>query len=134
MKRIFIVLGAVSAMIAVLAGAFGSHLLKPMLSADSFSVFHTGVEYQFYHSVALIITGILSYFFKHIFIQRAGFLFCCGIVLFSFSLYALSTITLWGNDHMNWIGIFTPLGGLCFIIGWALIAMSVVLPPTITKK
>lgn len=97
---------------AVLLGAFGAHALRATLSPQSMEVWHTAVEYHFWHVLALAIAVIMI-------ARIARWLFAAGIVLFCGSLYALAL----GAPH--WIGAITPIGGLCLIAGW--IALGVTL-------
>ena len=105
---------------AVVLGAFGAHLLKNQLSPEAIQVWNTAVSYQFYHSLSLLVAGL--------FIQKnqtdkllkaTVWFFCLGILLFSGSLYLLSTNELLGIQALKPIlGPATPIGGVCFIIGW----------------
>lgn len=120
MYKLFLLTGSVSAGLAVLIGAFGAHALKATLEATQrLDVFETAVKYQFYHSLALLILGILMMKANHNLFNIAGYSFITGIILFSGSLYilALTGITKWGA--------VTPLGGLAFIIGWATLLIGI---------
>ena len=119
MRNKFIITGALSGAIAVLLGAFAAHGLRSSMSGENFQVFHTGVEYQFYHSLALLFTGVILEKIQGKLILVAGYAFFTGIILFSGSLYLLSTF-----DSIRWMGIVTPLGGLCFITGWISLAIG----------
>ena len=111
--------GGFLAMLGVILGAFAAHGLKSKISADMLGVFQTGVQYQFYHALALILVGILmKQMPSTLWVWCAGFIIA-GIVLFSFSLYGLA---LTGN---KWLGPITPLGGVCFIVGWVLMLVSI---------
>lgn len=123
MNKKLLIAGALFAAIAVILGAFGAHYLKKILTAESLQTFEVAVRYQFYHAFALLVAGILNKNFPGKQLQWAGNLFIAGIVLFSGSLYLLCAQPLW-----RWLGPVTPLGGLCFIGGWLLLAIS------ITKK
>ncbi len=102
---------------AVIFGAFGAHFLKDQLSDRSLEVFHTGVTYQFWHAMGLWLAG------DAVRTGRPGgiasLFFAVGIILFSGSLY---TMAISGE---TWLGAVTPIGGVCFIIGWALLARAV---------
>lgn len=111
--------------LAIALGAFGAHALKQIIDEKSLSIFETGVRYQYYHVVALCITAIVYKDFPHRLLQWAGRSFGVGIVLFSGSLYALALANLSANPGLKWIGAITPLGGLCFIIGWVLLGVGV---------
>lgn len=125
MQKIFLVLGSVAAAIAVLLGAFGAHALKEKLAPDQLQVFETGVRYQFYHAFALIVVGLLAEKFSSPLLNYSGWLFFLGIIFFSGSLYLLSTRNLLGIENWKFLGPITPLGGLCFIVGWLLVVISV---------
>ncbi|HEY2596211.1 MAG TPA: DUF423 domain-containing protein [Chloroflexota bacterium] len=122
MDRAFITLGAVSGFLAVALGAFGAHSLRDRLSADMLQVFQTGVTYQMYHALALIVVGILLARFSvdgSAWLTGSGWLFVAGSVLFSGSLYALAL------SNVGWLGAITPLGGVAFLLGWLALAISV---------
>jgi uncharacterized membrane protein YgdD (TMEM256/DUF423 family) len=103
---------------AVILGAFGAHALKNVLPDDRLQIWHTGIEYQFYHTIALLAVAILIRLEdKKMFHWTAGF-FTAGIFLFSGSLYLLAARSLIGMGNDLWIGAITPIGGLCFIAGW----------------
>jgi uncharacterized membrane protein YgdD (TMEM256/DUF423 family) len=120
MKKYLIVSSAISGAVAVGLGAFAAHGLKSILTEENLRIFHTAVEYQFYHSLALMLTGILTERFKDRLVGFAGTSFIGGIILFSGSLYLLAT-----NDSYTWLGYFTPFGGLLFIVGWICLAIGV---------
>jgi uncharacterized membrane protein YgdD (TMEM256/DUF423 family) len=119
MNKKFLTAGALLGAVAVILGAFGAHYLKKILTAESLQTFEVGVRYQFYHAIALLVTGILYKDFSGKPMQWAGNFFIAGAVLFSGSLYLLCAQPLW-----RWLGPVTPLGGLCFILGWLLMAIS----------
>ncbi|VAW29340.1 FIG00018398: hypothetical regulator [hydrothermal vent metagenome] len=117
MYKFFIITGSLSGMLSVMIGAFGAHALKSTLEATNrLTTFETAVKYQFYHSLALILLGLLMIQFQHKAFTISGYGFIIGILIFSGSLYALS---LTGYTKL---GAITPLGGLAFIIGWAAFA------------
>jgi uncharacterized membrane protein YgdD (TMEM256/DUF423 family) len=115
MPQIFFILGCGFAFLGTAAGAFGAHSLKATLEADRLMVFETGVRYQMYHAFGLIAVAWAVQQWSHGSIRWAGRFFVVGIVLFSGSLYLLSL------SGTRWIGVFTPLGGLAFLIGWLLL-------------
>lgn len=117
--------GTLFAALAVILGAFGAHALKAKLAPDQLAVFETGVRYQFYHSFALIITGILYSSFPFKAVKLATGMFIAGIALFSGSLYAMSLLSMNGMS-IGPAGIITPIGGLFFILGWALLFSAVI--------
>jgi uncharacterized membrane protein YgdD (TMEM256/DUF423 family) len=123
MHKPFIITAAFIGALTVALGAFAAHFLKTKLPAASLQIFETAVRYQFYDVVALLATGILYKEFPVKLLQWAGRFFIAGIILFSGSLYVLSIAT---PNTINWIGAITPFGGLCFIMGWVLMAMAVI--------
>lgn len=131
-SKTWIVLGSLSAFIAVAAGAFGAHALKERLSAESLNAYEAGARYQMYHSLALLCVGVLLRSSRGgRLIQSAGYAFLLGILLFSGSLYALAltdVIIISGKANVvRALGPITPLGGLAFLAGWALLAVGAIL-------
>ena len=125
MNRLFILTGAAVAALGVVLGAFGAHALKVRLDAEQLQVFETGVRYQNYHAIALMLLGILYEKFKTKSTLYAGYFFMAGILFFSGSLYLLAARTLLGIEAWKFLGPVTPLGGLCFIAGWISLIYSV---------
>ncbi|MFN8636278.1 MAG: DUF423 domain-containing protein [Chloroflexota bacterium] len=119
MERHFLGIGAVSAFLAVAAGAFGAHALKDVVPPDRLAVWETAARYQMYHALALLVVAYLVAQKSAGPAELAGWLFVAGTLLFSGSLYAL---TLTG---ITWLGAITPLGGVAFLAGWAVLAWSV---------
>jgi uncharacterized membrane protein YgdD (TMEM256/DUF423 family) len=117
--------GSLFAMLAVVLGAFGAHALKARLTPDQLLVFETGVRYHFYHSFALLLTGIAFLSFPHKQLRLATTFFIIGIALFSGSLYAMTALNLTGGS-LGPIGIATPIGGLFFILGWLFLFLGVI--------
>ena len=119
MSRYFGTLAALSAFIAVAAGAFGAHALKERLSPDLLAVFETAARYQMYHAIALFVAAWLAQQAEPcIWAVRAGWCFVLGTVLFSCSLYALALSGVRG------LGAITPLGGIAFLAGWICLALA----------
>lgn len=116
MKSI-LTIAAISGLMAVALGAFGAHALKKMISPEMLEVYKTGVQYQFYHTFALLAVGVLMYFNTSKALQWSGYLFVVGILLFSGSLYVM-TIT-----GIKALGIITPFGGTVWITAWFLLLM-----------
>lgn len=112
----FAALGAVSAFLAVMAGAFGAHALRSRLIEAFLQAFETGARYQFLHALALFAVAWALDRTRHPAIARAGWLFVAGTILFSGSLYALAL------TGVTRFGMVTPLGGLCFLGGWLCMA------------
>jgi len=124
--KFFLLFGTINSGLCVVLGAFAAHKLKSMLSESAITTFQTGVQYHFYHSLALILLGILmiQLNLQHPSLRYSGFAFLIGIVLFSGSLYGLSLGTLTENG-LRILGPITPLGGLAFIIAWTLMSLGV---------
>jgi uncharacterized membrane protein YgdD (TMEM256/DUF423 family) len=118
MERTFAVLGAVSAFVAVAAGAFGAHALKARLSPDLLAVFETGARYQMYHALGMLAAAWASSRWPGAAAAAAGWLFVLGTVLFTGSLYALAL------TGVRWLGAITPLGGVAFLLGWLALGWS----------
>jgi uncharacterized membrane protein YgdD (TMEM256/DUF423 family) len=107
--KLFGIAGGTGLFLGVALGAFAAHSLRTSISPEMLGVFETGVRYQMYHSLALVAVAILAG--KEKSFRFAGIFYIFGIVLFSFSLYALAVT---GADSL---GIITPFGGLCFLAG-----------------
>jgi uncharacterized membrane protein YgdD (TMEM256/DUF423 family) len=119
MSKLFLILGCINAATAVSMGAFGAHSLKNRITEDMLLVFQTAVQYHFYHSLGLMIIGVLTIHLKpEKYIKIAGWMMFIGIILFSGSLYTLSTTS------MRWVGFITPIGGIAFIVSWVFIAIA----------
>lgn len=121
MHKGFLKIGAVAGMLSVVLGAFAAHALKGMVGDPAIATFETGVRYQFYHALAMVLTGILFKDFNSGSTLVAGWLFFAGIILFSGSLYFLTYIQASVQPGMRWVGAITPFGGICFIGGWLLL-------------
>jgi len=119
MSRIFLLIGAVAAAIAVAAGAFGAHGLESRVTPKRLDTFETGVKYQMYHALALFVVAWASTQFAAPAVSYAGYCFTAGILIFSGSLYLLVL------TDTSWLGAITPIGGVAFIIGWILLAWGV---------
>ena len=118
MYRKIIIAGAINAFIAVSLGAFAAHGLKQRLDDYSMDIWKTAVDYHMTHALGLILIGLLAKSLD-INLSKPGFIMLGGIILFSGSLYALSL------TGIKALGMITPLGGLCFLIAWAWLAISV---------
>ncbi|MNT71489.1 hypothetical protein D3C72_2099800 [compost metagenome] len=123
MSRRIILTASLCGAIAVIFGAFGAHSLKNVLSSGAVEIWAKGVEYQFYHTFALL---FLSQFAtdNDKLVKWSYIFFTMGIVLFSGSLYLLATREILNIGFLNYIGPITPIGGLCFILGWALLFIA----------
>jgi uncharacterized membrane protein YgdD (TMEM256/DUF423 family) len=124
MSRKIIITAAVFGLLGVVAGAFGAHGLDPLLTSKQKEVWHTAVQYQFYHVFALL---FLSFFNGDAKLTRISYyLFTFGVICFSGSLYLLACSDLLGITNLMIIGPVTPLGGLLFIAGWATLALAAI--------
>lgn len=119
MNRALAALGALSGFVAVAAGAFGAHALRARLDPALLAVFETGVRYQMYHALAVLLVAALDAHRPAPLTRAAGWCFLGGTVIFSGSLYALALTGL------RILGAVTPLGGLLFLAGWATLILSV---------
>src|SRR4030095_1224542 len=109
--RLFFVAAALSALIAVAAGAFAAHGLRQQLAPEQLAVFETAARYQMYHALGLLAVGWAATRWPGPLAGWAGWLFVAGTLIFSGSLYALALTGL------RWLGAITPAGGLCFLGG-----------------
>jgi uncharacterized membrane protein YgdD (TMEM256/DUF423 family) len=107
--------------LAVIFGAFGAHYLKAIFSPELLASFETGIRYQFYHAFALLFLGLYAKEHTHQLIPFIFYLFLGGVTLFSGSIYLLCILKSSNMIGLQGLGILTPLGGICFIIGWSLI-------------
>lgn len=112
-------MGAATAALAVMLGAFGAHALRGKLPEHLVNAFTTGVQYQMYHALALLLVGFLVQLYpaSHL-LKWSGALFAVGILLFSGSLYALAL------TQIKLFGPITPLGGVAFILGWLILLVG----------
>lgn len=114
-----LIAGAVFALLSVMAGAFGAHALKAVVSARNLEVFQTGASYQMYHALALVLVALISSLpLSRRLLTWAARCFFAGILLFSGSLYSLVL------TDIHWLGAITPLGGLSFMAGWVCLIVA----------
>jgi uncharacterized membrane protein YgdD (TMEM256/DUF423 family) len=119
MNTTFAALGSFSALIGVGMGAFGAHGLKTILTPEMMAIYQTAVNYQMWHALGLIATGLLRQQLpQNSMIYWSGWLMFGGILLFSGSLYLLAILNL------PWLGMITPAGGVCFLLAWLLLSIS----------
>lgn len=119
MTHLFLILGSINGFLAVALGAFAAHGLRNTISPELLNTFQTGVQYHMYHALALFGVGLLAlYYPTQSAVRLSGWLFLVGIVLFSGSLYVLAL------SGIRWLGAITPLGGIAFLAGWALVAWT----------
>ena len=117
--KLFILIGCINALIAVMLGAFGAHGLKSRLTEQLLASFQTGTQYHFYHAMGLIAVGLIAAHVSGIGIKISGWLMLAGIILFSGSLYVLAI------TGIRQLGMITPVGGICFILAWTVLAITV---------
>ena len=124
MNKRIILIATIFGAFAVIFGAFAAHMLKEKITVLELENWKTGVSYQFYHTLALLYLSTFSRFPSKLIIISA-YCFTFGIVLFSGSLYLLSTRSVTG---FNWwiLGPITPLGGILFIVGWASLFLAAI--------
>ena len=123
MNKKIVVAAAVFGMLSVIIGAFGAHGLKPLISSDSIQSFETGVKYQMYHALMLLLIGstsIISNKLKSIIFYLIVF----GIILFSGSIYGLSTDSLTGFNFKS-LAFVTPIGGTLLIASWIFLLIGI---------
>lgn len=114
-------MGAISGALSVMLGAFGAHALKATLEASGrLETYETAVKYQMYHSVLLVVLGVLMTQFQHKFFDYAAYCLAGGILIFSGSLYILCA------TGISKLGAITPIGGLLLIAGWILLALGAI--------
>jgi uncharacterized membrane protein YgdD (TMEM256/DUF423 family) len=127
MHKRFLTAGVIFGGLAVALGAFGAHGLEKLTSDEKIlHGYQTGVQYQVYHALALLVTGILFEKFPNRWMKWAGICFMTGILLFSGSLYLLTFLKIQGNTGIHIIGPVTPLGGIFFIAGWACMLVALI--------
>ena len=119
MKNFTLIIGAVYGMLSVILGAFGAHAFKKVLSVERLTSFETGVKYQMYHALLLLLIG---FFFKFETGTEKWAAWCIilGVIFFSVSIYLLSFQDVL-KTNLKFLGPITPIGGLFMILGWALL-------------
>ena len=128
MARTFLVIAAISGMLLVILGAFGAHALEGRLPAGHLVWWQKAVDYQGLHTLALLGTGLLGLRHPGRALSLAGWLFVCGMLLFSGSLYAMAL------SGLRTLGAVTPLGGTAFIAGWIALALAAWRLPPLTES
>ena len=120
-QKLTLVVGAFLGTLAVGLGAFGAHALKNILTQNGrLETYELAVRYHFYHVFALLLTGLLMDKFQSNQLNYASLLFLLGIILFSGSLY------LYALTNKTSFAMITPLGGVCFLVGWVLLLIGFV--------
>jgi len=117
--RLCLLFAAISGFLVVATGAFAAHMLKPALSERLYDVLQTGVQYQMFHTLALLGVGILMKEMPVRLLRLSGLLFVLGICLFCGSLYLLAL------TGVHWLGAVTPIGGMMFLAGWFCAGLAV---------
>ena len=111
--------GSILCGLGVILGAFGAHGLRERLTPEMLVVFETGVRYHLIHGLGLLAIAWAASRWPDTYVNIAGYLFVAGILIFSGSLYVLAI------TGIRWLGAITPIGGVCLIIGWGLLAVGV---------
>ena len=111
--------GAIMMALSIGLGAFGAHGLKKIVSSDMLVIFHTGVEYQFYHALGLFCVAFIAHFGSNKQIKITGYLMIIGTVIFSGSLYLIAL------TGIKWLGAITPIGGTAYIVAWVMLALCI---------
>ena len=122
MNRKIVVTAAILGLIAIILGAFGAHALKEKLEVAQLATFETGVRYQMYHALFLLFIGLGNSISERA-QNRIFYMTIIGVLLFSGSIYVLSTQTLSGINFRP-IGFITPIGGLLLIRAWGLLIVD----------
>lgn len=125
MHKRFLTWGALLAGLAVALGAFGAHGLKKLVPPETVATFETGVKYQMYHALALLLAGLIAERLASVWLKRAAWCFLIGILLFSGSLYLLTALKATDSVGLGGLGIITPIGGVFFIAGWVCLVVGV---------
>ncbi|GAB2542249.1 DUF423 domain-containing protein [Gracilibacillus alcaliphilus] len=118
--KLFLLLGILNGFLAVALGAFGAHGLEGKLSEKMLATWEKAVQYQMFHTVALLVTGLAMQKITSGSMVSAGWFFFAGILLFSGSLYIYST------TQIKTFAMITPIGGVAFLIGWVLLGYAVI--------
>lgn len=127
-QRTILLTGAFFAVTSVILGALGAHKLRPQLTPEQFNSFDTGVRYQMYHALAMMIIGLLVQFIHSRHRLPFAFVsFFIGICFFSGSIYLTATKDLMQITYPTWFYLITPVGGIFFILGWVLFMSGVLL-------
>ena len=125
MHRGYLTTAFILAAITVALGAFGAHKLEGSVTEKAVKTFETAVRYQFYHAIALAITGMMYKAYPNKWISTSGMFFLFGILLFSGSLYLLTLSIAIESADFGWVGPITPIGGVFFILGWVYLAVGI---------
>ncbi|HLS07013.1 MAG TPA: DUF423 domain-containing protein [Bacillota bacterium] len=118
--KTFLLLGVVNGFLVVALGAFGAHGLEGKISENALKTWEKAVNYQMFHTMALLGTGLLMTTIKSSSLTWAGWFFFIGIILFSGSLYVYST------TGIKALAMITPFGGITFLIGWIILGYTII--------
>ena len=119
-KPYHLLYGSFFCLLAVILGAFGAHALKAVLEPEQLQSFETGVRYQFFHGLFLVMLALKGHSFHLRHERTIATLMGLGIVLFSFSIYFLNLQDTLGLS-LGWLGPVTPIGGTLLIAGWGVL-------------
>ena len=123
MTQFTLLFASILGALAVVFGAFGAHALKKTLNSEQLKSFETGVKYQMYHAIVLLLIGF-NFNLETTSEKYMVYTFIVGILLFSFSIYGL-VISAAKNKKLRFLGPITPLGGLLLVCGWCLLFYSI---------
>jgi len=119
-QKLILSIAALCGALAVGLGAFGAHALKAKLEAvDRLSTYQTAVQYHFFHTIVLLIIGLLMYKIQSNWLNYSAYMMIAGLLFFSGSLYALCL------SGVKWLGAITPIGGVFFILGWLFMFIAI---------
>ncbi len=118
-QQIVLATASIFGALSIILGAFGAHALKKKLTSEQLTSFETGVKYQMYHAIVLLLVG----FNFQSNLGNTSLFFIIGTILFSFSIYGLVLSDAFGKK-MKFLGPITPIGGLCLLIGWGLLLIN----------
>jgi uncharacterized membrane protein YgdD (TMEM256/DUF423 family) len=125
MNKRIIITASIFGILAVILGAFGAHGVGERISPEEMKTWETAVQYHFYHVFALLFLSTFSRVRSRL-ISISYWFFTLGILLFSGSLYLLAAKSMIGITETAIIGPVTPVGGLCFIIGWVSLLLAAI--------
>ena len=125
MHRYLIRIGAILGALSVMFSAFSAHFLQPIMSSKDFYSFQTAINMEFFHSIGLMILGILGKRYPTPYINWSGIRFIVGIVLFSGSIYLLTLAGSIFDTKISMVGLITPVGGLLLFAGWVMLLLGI---------
>ena len=117
--KLWIIIGSLLAALSVLVGAFGAHGLKSKVPSADLQIFETGVKYQMYHALGLLLIGFIGFHYRQDILTIPAYLLLIGTFIFSGSLYILVL------TNIRWFGAVTPVGGICLVLGWILLSYNI---------